>query len=279
MSVPGTKPECSSPEQNVVDGRGLTQGDRRHSSLAGNGDLLDVAMIRPTTAPQHIDPRVVTPQVCVLASQLQGISGVEIGRLIEFGVAAPRGVCTNATDAFDPLTFAGERAVEVRRVCAVYHVVCGAASSLRIDFLDGLVQRLSGRQASVSFYRECDCHWHGHGAGRPSDAYGLVGVSHGDRRHHVSLGLREDANLCGMVGLGLVCAWYGMGNIAVTARTDATADYHRYVGFGKLLAQLTHQVDGLGVSGRQRSRRISELLAPVCAGAPCRALENETSAV
>jgi hypothetical protein len=82
-----------------------------------------------------------------------------------------------------------------------------------------------------------------------------------------------------MVCLGLVFARYRIRNVAVATRTDATADHHRRTSFRKLLAQLTHQIDGLGVRDRQRGRRIAELVAPVGAGAPCRALQDEASAV
>src|SRR5262249_28683080 len=80
-------------------------------------------------------------------------------------------------------------------------------------------------------------------------------------------------------GVGFILARNRIGNIAVTARTDAAADHDWRIDCGKLIAQLTHQVDGLAVGSCKCSRRVAKLITPVGAGAPGRALQDEARAV
>ena len=60
---------------------------RGDSTCASN--LLNVPVVRTATASEYIDARVLPPQFRVLAPQLDGIAGVEVGCLVELCVAAP----------------------------------------------------------------------------------------------------------------------------------------------------------------------------------------------
>jgi hypothetical protein len=67
--------------------------DPRH---AGKGDLLHMPVIGAAAAAEHIEVVVPLNETAVLAPEFDGIACVQIGRRIEFGVAAPRSIGADA---------------------------------------------------------------------------------------------------------------------------------------------------------------------------------------
>src|SRR6185437_13690780 len=91
----------------------------RHASV---GDGLHVPGVGATAAAEDGDPRVPGPQPHVVAGQLRRVPGVQVRRLIEFGMALPRRVRADASDAGSGRP-AGEGGLEVGGVGAVDAVV------------------------------------------------------------------------------------------------------------------------------------------------------------
>jgi len=95
-------------------------------------------------------------QRAVFAAQLAGVAAVEVLGFVELGVAAARGIGTDAGDPPDPLAACLELRREVTRVGAVDHQVLGGGAGLGVESLDRLAQRFAARQPPVGLDREGD---------------------------------------------------------------------------------------------------------------------------
>src|SRR5690606_9771594 len=93
-------------------------------------------------------------QETVLQAEFVRIAAVQLGALVEFRVAQPRGVRTQAADAALPAVPAPQYAMEVRGVGAVEHVIGCVTAGLVIRMPDRVAECFPGRQAPVRFYGE-----------------------------------------------------------------------------------------------------------------------------
>src|SRR5262245_1973308 len=116
-------------------------------------DAPHVPMVRAAAAAQHVDLRQAPAQRAILRTELVGIAGVEVGRLVELLVAPLRRVGADAADACRPRRLRRQDVLEVARVRAVDHVVGGRAGGDAVDLPDRVGQRLAGWQAAVSLER------------------------------------------------------------------------------------------------------------------------------
>lgn len=148
-----------------------------------------------------------------------------------------------------------------------------------VDLADRVVQALACRQPAICLDSEGDGHRQAGLRRRARDPDRLVGVGHGDRRHHVGAGLGEGSDLQAVIGFGVQGGHDLPGIVAIAARADAAAYHH---GRGRRFmagAQVVHQLHRLPVHRRDVVGRVAELGAPVGAGPPGRALQDETHAV
>ena len=122
-------------------------GKRASSSdrLTREANLLDVPEVGAATAAENSDVAELAPQLGVLPAERDRIAGVEIGGLIEFSVAARRGIGAQPAQALDPGLAGFERIREVRRMRAVEHVVGRRFAGLGVDLGNRLLQRLPRR--------------------------------------------------------------------------------------------------------------------------------------
>ena len=215
----------------------------------------------------------------VLPGQLGRVAGVELGGLVELGVAHRGGVGPDAPDPLRPGLRRVEHGGEVGRVGAVDHVVGGEAAGGGVDGGDGLAQRLAGGQAPVGLHRERDDHRHGGVPGGRGDADRLLDVGHRDRRDQIGLGGGERAHLGGVVVAGLLGAHPLAGLVAVAPGPDAAADHDR--GRRRLVAapDLAEQRHGRPVDIGQALDRVALAGAPVGVGPPRRRLQHDAQAV
>ena len=142
----------------------------------------------------------------VRAPRSRGIAVVERGRGVQFGVAFGRGVGTEAGDAVDPGAAGVEHGREMRRVGAVHHVVGRRGAGGGVDGRDRLAERLAGGEPAVGLDRDRNDGRHLGIGGGAGDAGRLLGVVHGDGGDEVGAGVLEDADLGGVVALGLLDA-------------------------------------------------------------------------
>ena len=87
-------------------------------------------------------------------SHWRTVTDVQLGRNIQFGVAAWRRVRTNASNSTGPGSAVCEARLEVARMSAVHAKVC--RRRIGIQLLDRLTQRLAAGQAAISLDRERD---------------------------------------------------------------------------------------------------------------------------
>src|SRR5262245_11467965 len=80
---------------------------------AGRADRLEMAVVGAATATQDAHVRMPRQQRAVLARKLAGVACVEIGGLVELGVASPRSVGAQAANALDPGSLRLEHAGKV----------------------------------------------------------------------------------------------------------------------------------------------------------------------
>src|SRR6185295_19201043 len=90
---------------------------------AGEANLLDVAMVGAAAAAQYGKARKLAPQAGIKPSQLGRIAGVEVFRLVEFGMAARRRIGADAAQPPGPRIAGCERILEVPRMRAIDHVI------------------------------------------------------------------------------------------------------------------------------------------------------------
>jgi hypothetical protein len=70
-------------------------------------DAGDVTIIGPAAADEHGELREACGQVSILLTEFIRITRVEIGRLIELGVAAPRGVSPHPAQSLESVAVFG----------------------------------------------------------------------------------------------------------------------------------------------------------------------------
>ena len=75
---------------------------RSGGSAARKTDALEVPVIRAAAAAEHIDLRVLAQQITVLATKLDRIAGVEVRRIVQLLVAAPRRISADAANPCRP---------------------------------------------------------------------------------------------------------------------------------------------------------------------------------
>ena len=113
-------------------------------------------MIGAAASAEHGKLRVSASQIAILAGELDRIAGVEIGRFIELPMALPRGIGADAANALRPFLALFQDVFEVGRMGTIDHVVGGALLVGAVHFINGLGQRLPGRQPPVGLERERD---------------------------------------------------------------------------------------------------------------------------
>ena len=86
-----------------IDGNGVNQaGAEPVSNLRLRGRptcacyFLNVAVVCAATTSQHVDVRVVSPQIAILHAKFKRIAVIEGGCLIEFRMAQPRSIGADA---------------------------------------------------------------------------------------------------------------------------------------------------------------------------------------
>ena len=171
-----------------------------------------------------------------------------VGRLVELGVAALRGVGADAADA--PIQRARPGAGEMRGMGAVDHVVGRRAAGRRVD-RRRWPRRASGRsEVAVGLDREGDRHRHRRPPWRPATmptaSSALVMVM----AETMSAGGLAKTRSAGVVGLGLVGGHEPAGVVAVAARADAAADHDRRR--GRLDSRGAHRASARSTRGWRR---------------------------
>ena len=63
---------------------------RSRSAAASRADAVDVAVVGAATAAEHVDVWKAAQQLSILAAELERVANVELGRIVELGVAAAR---------------------------------------------------------------------------------------------------------------------------------------------------------------------------------------------
>ena len=186
-----------------------------------------MAIVGAAAPAQDRDLGEASSELGVLATELLRITGIELLRVVELGMAATGAVGTKTSDPLDPAGVVVQRGVEVGGVHAVDHEVGGAAVGGGVDQLDGVAQIRARREPAVGLDREGDGHGHRAGLGGAHHADGLGGVGQGQGRDQVGLGLGQGLDLGAVVGLGLVLGHEPRRVVAVVARAETAADHHR----------------------------------------------------
>ena len=184
----------------------------------------------PQQPPSTFSSRQALAEVAVLGAELLRVAVVELGRLVELGMALGRGVGADAGDPAAPLARLGDDVVEVGRVGAVDHEVGGSAAGLAVDLLDRLAERLAVGQPAVGLDRERDRDRHPGGLRRARDPDRLLGVGHRHRGDHVGRGLGEGADLGRVVSCASSADISDSRLVAVAARPDDRVDHDRRLG-------------------------------------------------
>jgi hypothetical protein len=81
-----------------------------HGRLAGERNLPDMTMIGAAASAKHSGVGQQATKLGVFAAKLHGVAVIEIGGLVELGMAAPRGVGADPADALDPALSGGDGA-------------------------------------------------------------------------------------------------------------------------------------------------------------------------
>ena len=167
---------------------------------------------------------------------------------------------------------------EVIGVSAVDHVIGGACSGGLIHLGDRFREALACWQTAVvsvvnGWRPACPLHR------SARDADSLVGVRHGDGRHHVGLGLGKGADLVRVIALGLLGGHHLPGVVAITPRPNTAAHHHWELRNTVLRLQIPHERDGVPVHCRDVVAGVAEERAPIGARSPGRALEDEARSI
>ena len=217
-------------------------------------------------------------QVAVMRPELGRIADVEIGRSVEFGMAALRRIGADAAQARDPRLAALECAREMRRVRAIEHEIGRCVRRLAIDLFDRVLQRLPARQLAVGLDRERDHDRHPRRLRRAHDADRFLDIIEREAAHHVGLSAAEHGDLLAVI-IGRFPGAHGAPDfIAVATRTDVSRNDNRRLRRLVLPADVRQQFDRGAIDARERLTRITELRGPVRIGAPGVRLENKAEA-
>ena len=100
------------------------------SASMGCGDRRDVAGVGAAAAAEDVDPSVRRMQCGELVAELRGIAIVQLGAVIQFGMALARRVRPDSTDASETPSGADEHRVEMIGVRTIDHKVGGSAIGL-----------------------------------------------------------------------------------------------------------------------------------------------------
>ncbi len=122
--------------------------------LTGEADRLDMAEIGATATAHHIQARASTPERRKLAAKFNRVAVIEIGRVVELGMAAPRRVGPQPFDPPRPVLARPEKTFEMSRMGAVDHVVSRQHRGRPVDGLDRLPKTLPARQIAVGLERK-----------------------------------------------------------------------------------------------------------------------------
>src|SRR5688500_6416872 len=121
---------------------------------AGGGDLLDVAVVGSATAAHDVQLPQSFLELSVLRTQLGRIADVELGRLVQFGVAFAGGVRPQPAQPARPRLARVEHVLEVRGMGAVDHVVGRVGRRGCVYLLERRTQALPGRKPPIGFHGE-----------------------------------------------------------------------------------------------------------------------------
>ncbi len=158
---------------------------------------------------------------------------------------------------------------------AVDHIVRRAGAGAVVDLLDRVAEGLAGREAPVDLCRERDHDVLAQITRRLDDSHRLVGVVHGQRRHHVSLVQRGDLRAV-IVGR-LLRRHRRIHAIAVATWPDLPRNHGRHP--GKFGLDVPEELDGIAVDAVERRSVVADRRAPVGVGAPGRGFEHQAEPV
>src|SRR5262245_7667553 len=146
---------------------------------ACGADALHMAVVCAAAAAKHIDMRKATHEVGVLGAELLRVADVELRCVVEFCVAAARGIGANSAQACEPGAVPIQDMIEMRRMSAVDHVVGRPFVRRGVHPADGFGKSLAAWQAPVGFHGERNHAGHAFCLGGSGDAFRLAAVGHG----------------------------------------------------------------------------------------------------
>ena len=120
------------------------------SSLVGaprREDRCHMPGVRAAAAAEHRDGGQSVTQCGVPGAEVDRVALVELGRLVELGMAPRRRVRPQADEPLQPRPIGCQRIREVGGVRAVDHEIRGAGAGLGVHLLDRFAQRLARREA------------------------------------------------------------------------------------------------------------------------------------
>ena len=214
-------------------------------------------------------------QCGVLGGEIGRITLVQLGRLVELGVALRGCVRAQANEALPPWAVLFQRLGEVRRVRTVDHEVRGAGIRRGVHLFDRLAQRLARRKPAVGLDGERDRRRNTRRRRGTHDTDRLLGVGHRDCGDLVGRRVRERADLHRVVMLGLLGRHRVAGVVAVPARADAAAHHDGDAVRRRSRPDLLCERHRRAVGGVELLGRVPELGTPVRVRAPRGCLDNE----
>src|SRR3546814_1158237 len=116
----------------------MCSSDLGQQALAG--DSLDVPVIGPATAAKDLYLGMASTQCPIAQREVAGVAGIQRGHRVEFGMAAARCIRPDAPDARHPIRLLIQRRREMRRMCAVDHVIGGIRSEEHTSELQSLMR-------------------------------------------------------------------------------------------------------------------------------------------
>ena len=102
-------------------------------------------MVGAAASAQHIDLREAAEQLGILLAELLRMTRIELGGIVELGMALARGVGPDPAHALHPAGILVQDLSEVIGVRAVDHVIGRRPTRRAIDRLDRVAQAFAGR--------------------------------------------------------------------------------------------------------------------------------------
>jgi len=208
--------------------------------------------------------------------EFRRIAIVQLGRLVQFGVAFPRGIGPHPADPRG--MGATQLSSEMRRMGTIDHEEQRTCPGCRVDFGNGVGKALARSQVAIGLDREGQDMRQARRLGRARDADGLGGIGHRDRSDHVDPRRGQRFNLRAMDRLGRFSGQGSADPVAVPGGPDDPVDHHRHGGGLVPVAEGPGEGRSLGVDAAQADLIQPHGCGPAHVRAPGRRVEDEAGA-